>query len=115
MSFAINTATDEQLFRSYTSHRDAVRDVMGHGVYPNLRRALSVYAAFDTALAGDLADHDLLAYHQALMAAIDPYVSMLRAAAAQIVEVMDMIEANAPGTFGIAPTYTPSPLPPEGP
>lgn len=114
MPFTINTASDEQLFRSYTSHRDAVRDVMGHGVYPNLRRALTVYAAFDAALADDLADQDLLAYHQALMAQIAPYVAMLRAAAAQIVEIMDMIEANAPGTFGIAPTYMPSP-PPEEP
>lgn len=101
MPFAINTATDEQLFRSYTSHRDAVRDVMGHGVYPNLRRALSVYAAFDAALANGLSDRDLLEYHASTMQTVAPYIAQLRQLAQGMVQIMLAIETAQPGAFGI--------------
>ena len=102
MPFKIETREDELLFRAYTGHRDAVRDIMGHGVYPNLVKALETYAAFDAALAGELADTDLLAYHNGLMAPIAPYIAQLRAGAAGIVQIMQGIETARPGTFGIA-------------
>ena len=101
MPFQIETAEDELLFRSYTQHRDAVRDVMGYGVYPNLVKALATYAAFDEALAGSLSDPDLIKYHVSLMAQIAPHVEQLRAGAAQIVQIMAEIEMAAPGSFGI--------------
>lgn len=114
MPFQITTAEDEQLFRLYTQHRDEVRNVMGYGVYPNLKKALEVYAAFDAALAGPLADEDLIAYHTTLMTPIAPYIAQLRAGAEQIVAIMEAIEAVAPTTFGIPlPVVLPSPPPPE--
>lgn len=102
MPFEIITTEDELLFREYTQHRDAVRNVMGYGVYPNLVKALETYAAFDAALDGELADPDLLAYHAGLMGPIAPYIAQLRAGAAGIVQIMQGIEAAGPGTFGIA-------------
>jgi len=101
MAFAINTPEDELLFRAYTGHRDAVRAVMGQGVYPNLVRALETYAAFDAALANGLSDPDLLSYHASTMAAVAPYVAQLRQLAAGIVQIMQQIETAQPGAFGI--------------
>jgi hypothetical protein len=101
MSFTINDAQDERLFRAYTDFRDTVRRVMGGGVYPKLREALAAYAALDEALATTLADPDLLAYHESLMVGIEPYTAQLRAAAENIVATMQAIEAAAPGTFDI--------------
>lgn len=112
MPFPVNT-TEELLFRSYTQHRDAVRDVMGHGVYPNLVKALATYVAFDDALAGPLSDPDLIEYHAGLMAKIAPYVEQLRSGAAQIVQIMAAIETAAPGTFGISLPV--APVEPEKP
>ena len=102
MAYTINDEQDEALFRAYMQQRDAIRDVLAHGVYPNLVRALAVYAGFDAALAGPLHDPDLLAYHAELMVPIAPYVAQLRELAADIVEIMAAIEAASPGTFGIA-------------
>ena len=78
MPFGIETQEDEQLFRAYTQHRDAVRNVMGYGVYPNLVKALETYAAFDAALANELSDPDLLEYHASTMRQVAPYIEQLR-------------------------------------
>jgi hypothetical protein len=101
--FVISNEVDERLFVEYIRQRDLVRSVMGGGVYPNLVKALEVYAAFDLALAegGPLADAELLVYHGALLAPIAPYITALREAAAGIVATMQAIEAASPGTFGI--------------
>ena len=101
MPFAIVTTENEQLFREYTSHRDEVRAVMGHGVYPNLVKALETYAAFDAALANGLSNPDLLEYHASAMAPVAPYIGQLRQLATSMVQIMVGIETAAPGTFGI--------------
>lgn len=102
MAFSIQTPADELLFRVYAAHRDAVRAVMGHGVYPNLVRALETYAAFDAAMAGgDLGDADLLAYHASTMAAVAPHIAQLRQLAEGMVGIMQAIETAQPGAFGI--------------
>jgi len=101
MAFAIVTAEDEQLFREYTSHRDKVRAVMGHGVYPNLVKALETYAAFDAALANGLSDPDLLEYHASTMQTVAPYITQLRQLAQGMVQIMVAIETAQPGAFGI--------------
>lgn len=101
MGFTISNAEDERLFRAYTGYRDAVRHVMGGGVYPNLREAIAAYNGLDDALATTLDDPDLLAYHADLMTEIEPYIAQLRAAAEGIVTTMQAIEAAVPGTFGI--------------
>lgn len=111
MPFQIETTEDEQLFRAYTGHRDAVRNVMGYGVYPNLVKAIETLAAFETALAGPLSDEDLLAYHESLMAPIAPYMAQIQQLAAGMVAIMQAIETAAPGTFGI--TLPVAPVPPE--
>lgn len=101
MPFAIETAEDELLFREYTTHRDEVRAVMGQGVYPNLVKALSTYAAFDAALANGLSDPDLLEYHASTMQAVAPYIAQLRQLATGMTQIMAAIETAAPGSFGI--------------
>ena len=101
MSFAIETPEDELLFRAYTQHRDAVRGVVAFGVYPNLVKALEVWAVFDGALADGLSDPDLLAYHAATMQPVAPYIEQLRQLAGSMVQIMVGIEMAAPGTFGI--------------
>ena len=100
--FVIASEADEALLRTYIAHRDATRDTLGNGVYPNLVKAISQYAAFDAALAGELAEPGLLAYHAMLMGPIAPFVAQLRAKAEEIVAIMQGIEAASPGTFGIA-------------
>lgn len=101
MAFSIATTDDEQLFREYTGHRDRVRTVMGHGVYPNLVKALETYATFDAALANGLSDPDLLAYHAATMQPVAPYIEQLRQLAGSMVQIMLAIETAQPGAFGI--------------
>jgi hypothetical protein len=101
MPFQIENADDELIFRNYTTHRDAVRTAMGYGVFPNLVRALEAYSAFDTALANDLSDPDLLEYHASIMQAVGPHIGQLRQLAAGIVQIMQQIETHQPGTFGI--------------
>lgn len=101
MPFKIETQEDELLFREYTRHRDEVRAVMGNGVYPNLVKALSTYAAFDAALANGLSDPDLLKYHEATMQIVAPYIAQLRQLATGMVQIMVAIETAQPGAFGI--------------
>ena len=57
MPFKIETQEDELLFREYTSHRDAVRAVMGQGVYPNLVNRRAVHRATATTSARYDANH----------------------------------------------------------
>ena len=101
MPFRIETQEDEQLFRAYTQHRDAVRNVMGYGVYPNLVKALDTYAAFDAALANELSDPDLLEYHASTMRQVAPYIEQLRQLATGMTQIMVAIETAQPGAFGI--------------
>ena len=101
--YIIAAEEDEALFREYTRQRDDIRGVMGYGVYPNLIKALAVYAAMDVALAkgGALDDDDLRAYHEKLMLPIAPYIEDIRKAATGICQIMQAIELASPGTFGI--------------
>lgn len=100
MPFPVNT-TEELLFRSYTAHREAVRNAVAHGVYPNLVKALETWADFDAALANGLSNPDLLAYHESTMAPVSPYIAQLRQLATSMVQIVQGIETAAPGTFGI--------------
>lgn len=113
MSFQIDSIADEQLFRAYTSHRDAVRATMNR-VYLRLSEALAAYNTMDAALATTLADPELLTYHDSLMAPIAPYIAQLRANAESMVRTMEAIEASVPGTFGI-PAPRPEPVFDPGP
>lgn len=102
----ITTFADENLFRAYIAGRDAPRDTMAHGVYPNALKALAEYSALVTRLApsGDLASFG--DYHVAVTANVQPYIVQLQQAMAAIVQIMQAIETAAPTTFGIeVPTH----------
>ena len=101
MGFTIATEEDERLWHAYREQRDAVRAVMGQGVYPNLVKALETYAAFDAALANGLSDPDLLEYHASTMQIIAPYIAQLRQLAQGMTQIMVAIEMAQPGAFGI--------------
>lgn len=92
--------TNEQLalLTEYAAMRNAPRDTMGYGVYPNCVKALTDY----TALQSWLAEHDdLSADHAAMIAAVAPHIETLQQAMQTIVATMQAIERAAPGTFGI--------------
>ena len=101
MGFTITTEEDERLWHQYREQRDAVRSVMGQGVYPNLVKALETYAAFDVALANGLSDPDLLGYHASTMQIIAPHIAQLRQLATGMTQIMVAIETAQPGAFGI--------------
>jgi len=101
MPFSITSPEDEVLFRAYTGYRDSLRNIMGHGVYPNLVKAIQTLEAFDIALAGPLADEDLIAYHESLMAPVAPYMLQVRGLVENTITIMEALEAAVPGIFGI--------------
>lgn len=105
MAFEIVTEADEFKYVKYLGLRNKVRDIMAHGVYPNLVVALAAYAALDAAFAtgGELDDVGLKAYHAELIQLIQPYVDQLRQDAASIVTAMEAINAAAPDAFGLTP------------
>jgi len=107
----INNYDDEKRFRAYTAHRDALQNVMEFGAFPNLVRAIELFDAFDEAMAGELADEELAAYHESVMGNVAPHIAMLRQLAEQFVGIMEAIETAAPGTFNI--TVRPVAVEPE--
>lgn len=105
----ISTFADEQLFNQYMAARDAPRSTMAYGVYPNAAKALADYTALLTRLAsdGDLAQFG--DYHVEVTAAVQPYIVQLQQYMTGIVQIMQGIEAVAPGTFGVElPQETPT-------
>lgn len=92
--------TNEQLAKNieYATMRNAPRDTMRYGVYPNAVKALAEYAALQQWL---LDNPDWQQPHADMVAAVLPYVVTLQQAMQTIVGVMQVIEKAAPGTFGI--------------
>jgi hypothetical protein len=92
--------TNEQLaeIQQYATMRNAPRDTMTYGVYPNSVKALSEYQA----LLSWLSEHpDWQQSHADMIAAVAPHIATLQQAMQTIVAVMRAIEQAAPGTFGI--------------
>ncbi len=92
--------TNDQLalYTTYAAMRNAPRNAMAHGVYPNCVAALSQYAALEAWLT----DHpDMADSHAAMIAAVAPHITTLQTAMQTIVDTMQAIEQAAPGTFGI--------------
>ncbi len=105
MAIQITTAEDERIYNGYIAARDAPRLTMAHGVYPNAIKALAEYNDLVARLtSGDLQLFD--EYHVNVTAAVAPHIQIMYQAMQTIVEVMNVIEAAAPGTFGIASTDT---------
>lgn len=100
MTIQITTAADERTYNSYLVARDAPRQTMAHGVYPNAVKALAEYDALLVRLTtGDLAQFG--EYHANVTAAVAPYIATMQQAMQAIVATMQAIEQAAPGTFGI--------------
>lgn len=99
----INNLTNELQFTDYHKRRGEIRDGLRYGVYPNLKRALDLYTAFnaDYAPGGPLYDAEIWAYYTANIAPVAEYIEDMMAAAQTIVGIMEQVEAAAPGTFGI--------------
>jgi hypothetical protein len=92
--------TNEQLAKNieYAAMRNAPRDTMRYGVYPNADKALREYQALQAWLTDN---PDWQQPHADMVAAVLPYVTSLQAAMTTIVTTMQAIESAAPGTFGI--------------
>lgn len=92
--------TNEQLAKNieYATMRNAPRDTMRYGVYPNADKALREYQALQQWLTDN---PDWQQPHADMVAAVLPHVTALQAAMTTIVTTMQAIESAAPGTFGI--------------
>lgn len=92
--------TSEQLAKNieYVAMRDAPRDTMRYGVYPNAAKAMEQYQALQVWLTDN---PDWQQPHADMVAAVLPHVTALQAAMTTIVTTMQAIEKASPGTFGI--------------
>lgn len=99
MTISLKNATEENELIRYLAARDAPRQTMAHGVYPNAKKALAEYDALLALLGSDMSK--FVDYHDELTKEVKLYVGMLQDALTTIVATMEGIEQAAPGTFGI--------------
>ncbi len=92
--------TNEQLARNieYATMRNAPRDTIRYGVYPNAVKALREYQALQQWIADN---PDWQQPHADMVSAVLPHIAALQEAMTTIVTVMQAIEKAAPGTFGL--------------
>ena len=91
------TTAQLQSLDAYTKLRDAARNAVQHGVYPNARAALVAYAALTDALAGDLSEWQTT--HDATTAAVQPSIAQLVAGLEQIIAGLETVAAADPTIF----------------
>lgn len=93
------TLTTQQLLSldAYTQLRDAARNAVQHGVYPNAVSALAAYATLEAALAGELSEW--ADTHAATTAAVQPSVATLQAGLEQIVAGLEAVAAADANIF----------------
>ena len=91
------TTAQLQSLDAYTRLRDAARNAIQFGVYPNARAALVAYAALTDALAGDLSEWQ--ATHDATTAAVQPAIASLVAGLQQIIAGLETVAAADPTIF----------------
>lgn len=92
--------TNEQLAKNieYANMRNAPRDTMRYGVYPNAAKALEQYQELQAWLTDN---PDWQQPHADMVSAVLPHITTLQNAMQTIVDTMQSIEQAAPGTFGI--------------
>ncbi len=118
----IGTLDQERQFTEYHRRRGEIRDALRFGVFPNLVRTLALHNAFvaEYGPTGALYDAAIWGYYLANIQPIAAQQATMISAAEAIVQIMEAVEAAAPGTFGIevsAPveaTPEPAPLPEVG-
>lgn len=106
MPIEITTAENEREYEAYRALRDTPRNIMAHGVYPNIVKMLSAYQVLSDALAGDMSGY--AEYHDGITAAVAPHIASIQEWSQNIIDTVQAIETAAPGTFGI-------PMPAEEP
>lgn len=94
------TPDNETAFAAYTSHRDAVRAAIAHGVYPNVNAALSRWRDLNAFLAA--ADPALAAYHAELLGPAAAYTGQIEAALSDLLTLLRAAETARPGVFVLA-------------
>ena len=106
----ITTIENERTLSEYLRRRGELRDALRFGVYPNLVKALRLYAQFnaDYAPGGQHYDPALWQYYLSNIQPIAAQQADMIAAAEAIVGIMQTVEAAAPGTFGIEITEEPT-------
>ena len=78
MSIEINTIADEAEYNQYIAARNKPRDTILHGVRPNAIKCLAEYEALIAALSGDMSDFS--DYHTSVVAAVSPYIELMKCA-----------------------------------
>lgn len=93
--------TNEQLAKNieYATMRNAPRDTMRFGVYPNAVKVLAEYVTLQQWLTDN---PDWQQSHADMIATVTPHITTMQQSMQTIVATMQAIEAAAPGTFGIA-------------
>jgi hypothetical protein len=101
----IQSAADEAAFRAYAADRDAIRDVIQHGVYPNAVKALEVLTAFQAqhGPGGALHREDIWALYTAGLSELGDIQERLFACGVELVALIEEGERRQPGVFGITP------------
>lgn len=102
-TITITDISTERIFTDYFKRRAELRDSLRFGVYPNLVKTLAIYNAFvaEYGPGGALHNQQIWDYYLAQIAPIAAYQQQMIDAAAGIVSIMEVVEAAAPGTFGI--------------
>ena len=102
---SIQSAADEAAFRAYTADRDAIRDVIQHGVYPNAVKALAVLRAFlqQHGPGGPLHRADIWNLYTEGLTELGDIQDRLYACGVELVALIEEGERRQPGVFGITP------------
>ena len=106
----ITTITDEQVFQQYASMRNAPRDTLVYGVYPNCDKADAQYESLVLALGGgnettpDLSAY--AAYHAQITASVAPFIAAIQSGMSVIHDSMHITNVlaqmtNQPKGFAI--------------
>ena len=99
----ISTLDQERQFTEYHRRRGEIRDALRFGVFPNLVRTLALHNAFVVDYGPNGAQHDpsIWEYYLANIQPLAAQQATMISAAEAIVQIMEAVEAAAPGTFGI--------------
>lgn len=91
-------AASLNLAQQYVAMRDAPRERMSTGVYPNCVKALEEYSSL---LLWLTANPSYAQLHGTITAQVAPCIVQLQTAMQSITTIMESIEQASPGTFGI--------------
>lgn len=88
--------TSEQLesLNEYSRLRDAARNAIQHGVYPNAVAAIAAYDELTTALEADLSEW--APTHATTTVAVEPYVAQIRQLLETLVAIVEGVAAADP-------------------